>query len=359
MLSGQVTHDGWTIGRLVQKESYQTGGNFSVGYLVEHPDGRAGFLKALDFRRALRASDMLRELEGMTRSYNFERDVLALCRGENLSRVVVAIADGELTVPDAPMGRISYLIFELADGDVRKHATFSNSFDCVWSLRALHHVCTGVAQLHSRGVFHQDVKPSNILIFGDDNVSKLADLGRAHCTTIGAPHDHLLMAGVQYYAPPEHLYNFHLPDHLMARAAADLYLVGSMLHYFFMGTMITPSLLDNMRPEHKPMVLARDDSGWGGDFEGALPYVADAFAQTVDDFRRVVEAKMTESGIPKGSEELVSFLTYLCEPDPRLRGHPGERKDRAADHYSMRRFVSAFDRLATSAEIAFRRKNAN
>ncbi len=142
-LAGIKTPDGWVITQLVQRSEHQTGSCFSVGYLVRHEDGREGFLKALDFSRAARAADPGRALQSLTASFNFERDVLALCA--HLSKVVLAISDGALDLPAAPLGRVLYLIFELAEGDVRKFAKRPNEFETIWSLRALHHVAIGIS----------------------------------------------------------------------------------------------------------------------------------------------------------------------------------------------------------------------
>src|SRR5690606_6598666 len=110
----------------------------------------------------------------------------------------------------------------------------------------------------------------------EQRTSKLADLGRAHCKTIEAPHDILAMPGARSYAPPEQLYGFSIGDRIRARAAADLYLVGSMAHFLFTGLMLTPQVVERLRAEHRPPVLAKDDGGWRGYFEDVLPYVRNA-----------------------------------------------------------------------------------
>lgn len=342
-LEGYVTDDGWVLEGLIQKQAYQTGSCFSVGYLVRHRDGRAGFLKALDFSRAQMATDKMRELENMTRTYNFEKDVLALCKGANLDRVVVAISDGSLKVPEAPFGEVFYLIFELADGDVRRHAVLSNLFDAKWSLHALHHVATGLHQLHGQGIFHQDVKPSNVLVFEDGKKSKLADLGRAHCGSISAPHDTLLLAGQPYYAPPEHLYGYWPSEPLKARAASDLYLLGSMVFFFFTGAMLTPTVVSYLRAEHRPPSLSGNNSGWTGTFDAALTYLRAGYGDALFEFNEAVNAAFRATH-PKVADGLIEIIGYLTEPDPRIRGHVLDRRMKHGNQYSIARFVSAFNR---------------
>jgi serine/threonine protein kinase len=349
-LAGQATADGWILEELIQKQSYQTGSAFSVGYLVRHPDGRKGFLKALDFSRAHAAADKMLALENMTRTYNFEKNVLALCRGANLNKVVVAISDGSLSVPAAPFGEVFYLIFELADGDIRRHAVMSNLFDAMWSLHALHHIATGLQQLHGQGIFHQDLKPSNVLVFDEGKTSKLADLGRAHCNTIAAPHDVLLLAGQPFYAPPEHLYSYWMADHVKARAASDLFLLGSMLHFFFTGAMLTPTVLSFMRPEHKPPYLSAENAGWTGTYDDVLPYLRAGYADALFEFNDAVDRSFSDQ-FPKVAEGLKALLGYLTEPDPLLRGHVLNRRMEHGNHYSLERFVSAFDLFVKMTSI--------
>ncbi|MBG7613743.1 protein kinase [Brevundimonas sp. BAL450] len=351
-LSGLRTSDGWVIGELVKKQAYQTGGCFSVGYLVQHEENpsRVGFLKALDFSRAQEAEDQVRALEDMTRTYNFERDVLALCRGANLDRVVVAIADGSIAVPDAPFGTVSYLIFELADGDVRKHAVLKNEIDAYWSLNALHQIATGLNQLHAQGIFHQDLKPSNVLTFSGGATSKLADLGRSHCRTIASPHEMMALAGQPYYASPEFLYHFLMPDQARCRAASELYLFGSMLYYFFTGAMLTPTVISFMRPEHKPQSLSENGGGWEGTYEDVLPYFRAALADALGQLKDSIEASLTNHD-PKLAAEIFELATYLSEPDPQLRGHPASRRRKHGNPYEMTRFISAFDRFVKVSEI--------
>jgi hypothetical protein len=66
-----------------------TGGNLSIGYIVEHKSGRKAFLKAVDFSKALGATDPARMLESVLVAFNYERDLLAIAK--NLSRVATPL----------------------------------------------------------------------------------------------------------------------------------------------------------------------------------------------------------------------------------------------------------------------------
>ncbi len=300
----------------------------------------------------------MRALEEQTRVYNFERDVLELCRGQNLSKVVAAINSGSIKVDGAPFGEIFYLIFELADGDIRQKAVLTDRFDAAWTMRSLHQIAVGVSQLHGHGIFHQDIKPSNILVFEAQDTSKLADLGRSHCRTIEAPHDGLSIPGARSYAPPEQLYNYHMEDGLAARASADLYSLGSMVYFLFTGVMLTPSVASRLRPEHRAPALSQDDGGWRGYFEDVLPYLRAAYGEVVSGFRDEIGARFAAAGEPGVVDEVTALLTYLTDPDPWARGHPRERALKHGDPFSLRRFISSFDRISLRLEYRFQRSYA-
>jgi eukaryotic-like serine/threonine-protein kinase len=355
-LVSRRTDDGWEVLELVVPKSYQTGGFFSVGYLARHDNGRMGFFKALDFRRALDADDPTHELEKMLNTYNFERGVLSYC--ERLSKVVLAISSGSLSVPGAPLDKVFYLIFELADGDVRKFAQKQQEYEIIWVLRALHHIAVGLSQLHGVGISHQDLKPSNVLVFQQGRTSKVADLGRAHCTSIPSPHDDFLRPGAANYSPPEQLYGYEMEDREKGRAAADLYLLGSMIYFFFMGTMFTPALIQRLRDEHRPMASARGDRGWRGFYADVLPFVRDAIGLVLADFNTHVVTTFSRVGRRKEGEELCDLLSYLVGPNPAERGHPLERRAKHSNQFALGRFISALNRIALRCESELKRTNA-
>lgn len=70
-----------------------------------------------------------------------------------------------MVVPGQGFTKVFYLIFELADGDIRRHLAVQESLDLAFVLRTLHHVAVGLDQLHRADIAHQDLKPSNVLIY--------------------------------------------------------------------------------------------------------------------------------------------------------------------------------------------------
>lgn len=337
-LEGQTLTNGWIVGPMMKRPDYATGGCFSHGYTVTHPDGRTGFLKVIDYSHAMRHPDPALILNSMTQAFLFERKLCELCTKKSMTRVVRAIDAGTMRLDSGFHNVMQYLIFELAEGDVRKHLTVIKSFDDAGALRALHHTCTGLFQLHNSGIAHQDLKPSNMLHFKDE-VWKVADLGRASSLGHNAPHDGFPFAGDAGYAPPELLYGQGSDDWAPRRFGCDAYLLGSMILFMFTGAGMTAQLVDQIDPRlHYTM--------WGGSYEEVLPYLRDAFGRSL---------RTAHAALPEHSrDDLLEMISQLCDPDPKLRGHP-ELRGRIGNQYSLERYVSRLNLLASKAEVGLKR----
>lgn len=227
-LTGLNLPNGWRVIKAAQASPNATGGHFSHSYIVEN-GSRKGFLKAFDFSEAFgHVADTPRLLQQMTSSFNHERDILFHCKDRRLSKVVLAIEHGSVPVPafSTIEGEVQYLIFELADGDIRGQVDTSNRFDNLWCLRALNDVCLGLWQVHREMIAHQDLKPSNVLLYRKSNDFRLADFGRCSRRGVLAPHDELKFPGDWTYAPPELCYGYTHSDFLPRRIGCDLYMLG-------------------------------------------------------------------------------------------------------------------------------------
>lgn len=333
LLLGLELPGGWRVVKKLERAPDATGSNFSVGYIVER-EGAQAYLKALDYSHAFSQGNVARVLQAMTSAFNFEVDVLERCKGMN--RIVRALDHGEIEVEGADLvPNVSYLIFELAEGDVRAALDrIGAAFDYSFALRVLHHSTAALAQLHGGDIAHQDVKPSNVLTF-KRGPSKLADLGRAAHQNLNAPHDEHDCAGDPAYAPPELLYGEVAPDWRMRRQACDLYLLGSLAMFLFSGATMTAELVQHMSADHHY-------DRWGGTYRELLPFVRLAFDTAIDEFEDVLPLTL--------APRLTAAVRQLCDPDPALRGHPRARAMRQGNPYALERFVAEFNLLASRAE---------
>ncbi len=164
---------------------------------------------------------------------------------------------------------------------------------------------------HSKGIYHRDVKPSNILQVGDGRTVKIADFGIAHMasmaeaektragTIIGTPH---------YMAPEQALGS-------KVDGRADLFSAGVVLYELLTGHR--PFEADNMvtlvmriaKEEPKPMTQ------WRKDIPASLRRIVECCLQKAPENRygtgreladalakvwRELEAETSRKGVPRG-----------------------------------------------------------
>ena len=323
------------------RNTHGTGGMFSVPYLARDNQGRLGFVKAMDFHKGLTADDPAAEIQRMTETFNFERGVLEYCQRQRLSRVIELIDAG---VHRADSGNVAdvvqYLVFEVAQGDIRAYIANERIWERAVALRTIHGVAAALQQLHRVQVAHQDVKPSNILMFENDG-TKLADLGRAFRADATSPHQNFQVAGDKTYAPPERLYNDRAQSWDERRAACDMYLLGNLIVFVLTRGMSMTALLSlYMEDEHR-------HGRWTGTYEEVQPYVTDAFDRILFQLSSLLDDDHVS--------ELSVHIRQLCHPDVTKRGHPTNIR-RKYDQYSLERYVSIFDRLASQAEVSLKRR---
>lgn len=333
MLEGKILQGGWKVLNRVDRHERATGGFFSVGYIVKAKDGTIGFLKALDYSKAFEYEDPPSMMQWITSAFNYERDILKKCGENRLSNVVMALDDGKIKVDEVEEWNVvNYIILERADGDVRKYLELSATFDIAWILRSLHHISKGLRQLHTHGISHRDLKPSNVLVFSE-RTSKIGDIGSAAYKADNPPIDELFLPGDKSYAPPELLYGESAQD-WQSRLASDLYLLGSMVIFFFLGVGMTNAWVSMIHYMHRPI-------NFSGNYDEVLPYVRGAIGNVITDLQNDIRSTL--------SNDVAEIVRELCEADPRLRGHPKNRIG-FANPYSLEWYVSRFNMLASRAE---------
>lgn len=340
-LVGVVLPSDWTVMELIVPSPGDTGGNFSVNYWVEDSQGRRGFCKVLNYYWLLTAgmlgTNALDSLAEASRIYQFERDLARECVG--LSRVITALADGEFSRPDYLLPQVHYIIFEVADGDIRGVLDRASDMDTAAKLRIVHNLATGIRQLHGRDVAHQDVKPSNTLVFPPEDraerVTKLGDLGRATVRARPANHDAYNIAGDPTYAPPEALYGAVPTDFGPRRLACDLYQLGSMLAFVFTSVSMNAYLKLELHPAHHW-------DNWRGTYPDVYPYVLDAYGRATERIARDLPDSIRES--------VRRLIQFLCHPDVLKRGHPVTLQ-RVGNPYALDRVVTEIDLLARRARL--------
>src|SRR5690606_7900906 len=176
-LLNKVLDNNWKVIRKIERDPNQSGSNFSVGYIVKKNEEEC-FLKAFDFAGFLSIANpanggdeinVVDVMNDMTTAFIYERDLSQHCKDKYVTKVSVVRESGQIFVEGNAIPVVPYLIFDLAEGDIRKQLNFSSELDNAWRLKSLHDVAVGLRQLHQIQVSHQDLKPSNVLVFNSES----------------------------------------------------------------------------------------------------------------------------------------------------------------------------------------------
>jgi serine/threonine protein kinase len=340
LLQGLTLPNGWLVREIIARHPNGTGGTFSLSYRVER-GSEVGFLKAFDFAVAFDPGvNTPQMLQILGSAYDYEREILEHCRQRKLSHVVQAIDHGQVQVPGLSQmeGRVYYLIFEMAAGDVRCQIDRNTRFDAAWCLQALKDASLGLWQVHRQLIAHQDMKPSNVLHFGDRGF-KIADFGRSSRRGQNVWYDNHNIAGDKSYAPPEQIYGHIHSDFIPRRMGCDLYMLGNLASFLFSGVNVTSQLFARLDPQFHP-------TSWNSDYADVLPYLQHAFSSVLSDLGPSIDSDIRP--------EIVGFIKELCNPDLYRRGHPkGVSRN---DQYSLERYVAHLDMWSKKLAVTRRIK---
>jgi len=344
MLCGLPLTNGWIVKKEIDRSPHASGGTFSHSYLVEK-EGKQGFLKAFDFSHAFESGkNTIEIISALTGAYEHEKEILQICAEKRLSKVVIAIDYGDVQVPNYNQieGKVFYLIFEMADGDIRAQVDTTKRFDALWSMHAVKDVCLGLWQVHKQMIAHQDAKPSNILVYKGEGF-RISDFGRSSRNGRNVVHDEFAVAGDRNYSPPELLYGYTHSEFVVRRFGCDLYLLGNLAAFMLAGVNMTASILARLDKQFHPNV-------WNRTYSEVLPYIQQAFTCVLEDLKPQIDPI-----IPK---EVWSIIQQLCNPDLSRRGHP-RGLGNISEQYSLERYSSQFDRLLQQTQLMARRAGLN
>ncbi|MDH4100185.1 MAG: protein kinase [Nitrospirota bacterium] len=329
--------DKWKIIKKRLKTADDNSGVFSSCYEVENVEnGQTGFLKAINYKYAFNVlmpgASSIDLLHKLTASYQYEKELLDFCNDKKMSRIVSAIAHGEYRDPSEPYP-VPYLVFEIASGSL-KNLVQQKRFDLAWKLGAIHGFLVGLSQLHQENIVHQDIKPSNILVFGQV-ASKLSDLGNATKFDKRSPlWDGDGHCGDMGYAPIELLYGYCSVNWQTRRLGADLFMAGGVITYLITDSNFLTLMISNTPETYRPL-------NWGGSFDEVKPHILQAYNVALAEVVDRIDSRIRE---PLG--EIIAQLTH---PIPEQRGIP-RGFTTSLPQYSLQRYISIVDRLAKMLE---------
>lgn len=338
-LGGIDLKNNWKVVEKLEPKDGSTGGFFSVCYIVNNGEKNA-FLKALNFNaffQIFHGQSIVKILQEQTNAFEFEKNLLIKCRDNRLTKVSMIIDEGEEFIDGFAIPNVPYLIFEIAEGDIRSNIKFSNNVDIAWKIKSLHDIAIGLNQLHNVDISHQDLKPSNVLLYNQSQESKIGDLGRSLCSTIKAPHDDgISFTGQLNYSPPEFLYGYIQSDWNQRVKSTDMYLFGSLITYYFLGINMTALLFKHLDIRFRWTVFK-------GSFNQVNDYLIDAYYKSLDEIRLSL-------GNKDFSKDLIEIIEYCCFPIPEQRGHNKSIRE-IGNQYDFRRAISKLDLIRRRTEL--------
>ena len=306
-LQGYTTPCGWYVEEKIDTKQV-SGGNFCARYVVADGNGTRAFMKAMDLTRVFNAP--LEDIQSLVSEYLFEQRILEFCKDRNMTKVVVPISAGEMENQQfpAPLNRVFYIVFELAESDLRQKYLVESRDEWLPFFRAMHHICIAAEQLHRAGIAHQDIKPSNVLHFSEDQ-SKLADLGRVTDKAGTSPFNSLFFPGDVRYAPIEVLYGVGAKE-FSDRYLSDMWAIGSLIYQTLMGSSVSHILkVESQKILENVLTLSYAD---------ALPILYSAFCTMMDRFQEVCSDKFGEDI----GKRITVIVSEMCHPDRDKRGGP-------------------------------------
>lgn len=143
-------------------------------------------------------------------------------------------------VAPTPLGNLPYLVMQLIPGpDLRSQLSKHGSLPIGIALTITRQVLQALAVAHSADVIHRDVKPENILLDRELDISaiiekpiinaQVADFGLARAAS-SSTQTAVVLGTVAYVAP-------ELVTNAVAGPAADIYAVGVMLYELIAGSL--------------------------------------------------------------------------------------------------------------------------
>ncbi len=163
----------------------------------------------------------------------FQREAMAIANVQHKN--IVSVYDFGISCNQEP-----FLVMEYVDGtDLAEILTKESTLSVQRVINLAVQICSGLVEAHSKGIIHCDLKPSNILILGQDpqETVKLVDFGLAqilpHESTVQSQlTDKFFVCGTPLYMPPEQCAGEQLD------ARSDIYSLGCILYEALTGVRI-------------------------------------------------------------------------------------------------------------------------
>lgn len=338
---------GWKLIEQLQKTPGLTGGNFGVGYRATMGN-RVAFVKVVDFMAATKEPDPLVVMQKLINEAQFEREVLEYCSAKGMSKVIRFFGHEYFTLNPADLySRVSCLIMEAGDKDLRHLVHKDGLSTYAWNMQAMRDISQAIAQLHNGSIAHGDIKPSNVITTNQAATEvKVGDLGRVVRSDQPGPFDSMRWTGDPNYLPPEGWYG-PIPGAMPTgwnntREATDAYMLGNLLVYLFTGASLQSLVIKELPSGFKP-------GQWSGSYDDNLKAVL------IDAHSKVLNNHLASELNGNTKDAVMAIARELTHPDPTIRG---DKRARGHIHklVGLDRISQKFHELAIRSAAAAKKR---
>lgn len=345
---------GWSVESIIENNDRTS--KYALYYKVTR-DGVSAIMKVLNYDKCLNANDLdgAKDQDDLLSreagAFHFESELAKQCAGKHMGNVIRYLDSNELKLDGYVVRNVSYIVYELSDGKIGDFLKFSSKADFVVDLgilvdklKSLHQVTKGVRQLHTHLIAHHNITPQSIEVFDGNNLFKVGGLqkSRTRQAVLNSPVSAKLFDGDYTYAPPEAFFGYKMSEEMNTYYQIDTYMLGNMIVYYLTSMNLT-TLIDRKCP-----CSLIEWASKGAEYKQVLPYIIDAFNQSLDDIKSSICAKELR-------ESIMDIIEGLCNPDPEKRGYP-TGFGRKGTNVDLQRVLTDLDILYRKAQLLLFKK---
>jgi len=259
---------------------------------------------------------------------------------------------------------VPYLEMEFVEGTkvngrtVRDLGGYPKPVDEGTALRLIRGIAAGLKHAHSKGIYHRDLKPGNVLL-KPDLTPKITDWGLAKLGTMSSGRS--VMGYTPLYAAPEHL----MPGkygHTDART--DIWQLGVVFYELLTGRLpfegytseeVYGKITDESYRFEPPSRINPALAKYDGIFERLLAKRKEerygSVEEFLEDLKRLEEAEKRKAELEREVEELKKTLAKSIEALKRSRNAEEALRNRRMVVESLGKLVLAYAELNRKAEL--------
>lgn len=338
----------WHVNSAIQ--STDTTAKYSLFYEVSNAEGNA-IMKVLNYEMCHNgpldgAKDQDSLISRESGAFHLESELAKECAGNHMGNVIRYLDSGSIKLDGFVIQTVSYIVYEMSEGNIGDFLTFSSKTDftvdlgrLIDKLRSLHQVTKGVRQLHTHLIAHRNITPQSVEVFDKQSLTKVGGLQKSRTlqSINSLTFTPTLFDGDYTYAPPEAIFNYKISDDMSTYYQIDTYMLGNLIVYY-LSSMNMTTLINRKCPSS-----LIDWASKGAEYKQVLPDIMKAFYEALDEIGASI-------CVDELREPIIEIIEGLCNPDPEKRGYPGGF-NKVQANADLQRVLTKLDVLYSKAQL--------